>query len=391
MHSIQLFIGSSGKARPIATELVDKLRDRQPTPKRKFEVEFISRWKDSFTAGESTLDGLLQQVSQCDFAAILLTKDDIALKDGDQEMLVPRDNCIYELGLFTGGLCSKRAFILSSVKRTALPSDLAGITYLRIEEEEGKKRNDSLEKCAKAILDAIDEQGPFERPIVPLISDKLLLRLEQPKSDEGNLEEESTVIVNVIEPLELDMVFAKRVQQNIKSAIDYLYVFHADPRNTRVIARVIQSLAYVGYADVPISDRLEEIENDNAQKALKTLRSLQGNLSIYFNPKKPEFQMCIHNADRHVSTRCYLRRAWGNEEKFAIWYQGDAARDVASPLFSFYNCLIVKQERCIFGSSSSFQLTAPENAVFTANLTESLKKLFPEKSHSQVLQICFGK
>src|SRR5262249_4808474 len=65
------------------------------------------------------------------FAILVLTPDDLRFKGSDQRH-VPRDNVMFELGLFMGSLGRSRTFaICSDISSLALASDLAGITVAR--------------------------------------------------------------------------------------------------------------------------------------------------------------------------------------------------------------------------------------------------------------------
>jgi predicted nucleotide-binding protein len=69
----------------------------------------------------------MEATSRFDFAILLLTPDDI-VQSRSTELASPRDNVIFELGLFMGKLGRDRTFILqqpgSSMK---IPTDLAGV------------------------------------------------------------------------------------------------------------------------------------------------------------------------------------------------------------------------------------------------------------------------
>ena len=52
---------------------------------------------------KGSLQGLVEQVLKFDFAVLIMTPDDLTEKRGVSEMS-PRDNVIFELGLFMGAL-----------------------------------------------------------------------------------------------------------------------------------------------------------------------------------------------------------------------------------------------------------------------------------------------
>lgn len=86
-------------------------------------------WTDGvFRASGYFLQSLLEAVDDSDFAIAIAHGDDVAAYRG-QSWPVPRDNVVFELGLFMGRLGKDRAILMEprdvDVK---LPSDLAGVT-----------------------------------------------------------------------------------------------------------------------------------------------------------------------------------------------------------------------------------------------------------------------
>lgn len=83
-----------------------------------------------FEASAGTLEALEEKAANSDFAVLVLCPDDLAIVRG-QEHVVPRDNVIFELGLFMGALGRNRTYMVVPHNRpTKLPSDLLGITPL---------------------------------------------------------------------------------------------------------------------------------------------------------------------------------------------------------------------------------------------------------------------
>jgi CRP/FNR family cyclic AMP-dependent transcriptional regulator len=117
-----VFIGSSVEALLIARELQTGLTHDQFV---------VNVWTDGvFRASRDSVDSLLAAVKQADFAVLVLSADDTVITR-EMEYRSPRDNCIFELGLFMGALGRDRTFIVKprgiDIK---LPSDLLGITPL---------------------------------------------------------------------------------------------------------------------------------------------------------------------------------------------------------------------------------------------------------------------
>jgi hypothetical protein len=119
MSKPALFIGSSTEglefARAVRSLLVQ-------------EAE-VTVWNEGFfTVGGTFIDGLVNALPQFDFAAVVLTPDDL-VTSRDVTVFGPRDNAVFELGLFMGRLGRSRTFVIRPSRNDLkLPSDLAGLT-----------------------------------------------------------------------------------------------------------------------------------------------------------------------------------------------------------------------------------------------------------------------
>lgn len=81
-----------------------------------------------FAPGGGTLETLISSLDEFDFAVLVLTPDDVVVSR-DVPSRGPRDNVMFELGLFMGRLGRLRTFIVyDSDQEIKLASDLAGIT-----------------------------------------------------------------------------------------------------------------------------------------------------------------------------------------------------------------------------------------------------------------------
>lgn len=119
MPKPSLFIGSSTEGLDFARAVRTLLSD----------VAETTLWNDGvFTLGRTFIESLISAVSRFDFAALILTPDDQMVVRND-ETLGPRDNIVFELGLFMGRLGRERTFIVRPVSGPLkIPSDLAGIS-----------------------------------------------------------------------------------------------------------------------------------------------------------------------------------------------------------------------------------------------------------------------
>lgn len=80
-----------------------------------------------FGLSEGNLESLVKALPQFEYAVLVLTPDDLITKRG-REGNSPRDNVIFETGLFMGALGRKRTFIVHCRdEQLELPSDLAGV------------------------------------------------------------------------------------------------------------------------------------------------------------------------------------------------------------------------------------------------------------------------
>jgi predicted nucleotide-binding protein len=100
-----IFIGSSSEAISVVDAFQSHLED----------VAEVIPWRYGvFKSGESTLESLLKALNRFDFAALILTPDDLVESRGGTSSS-PRDNVIFEIGLFIGRLGRERVFIVSPV------------------------------------------------------------------------------------------------------------------------------------------------------------------------------------------------------------------------------------------------------------------------------------
>jgi hypothetical protein len=119
----RVFLGSSGKQAKLVQALTRGLAD----------VADVEPWTAVFNPGVSTLDRLVELTHEVDFAAFVFALDDWTSNPSDdaaQGQASPRDNVVFEAGLFGGALGMRRTFILHA-KGAKLPTDLLGMTAVR--------------------------------------------------------------------------------------------------------------------------------------------------------------------------------------------------------------------------------------------------------------------
>jgi hypothetical protein len=115
----RLFIGSSSEGLQIAKALQVGLD----------QAAEVTLWSQGvFGLSQGTLDELVRASREFEFAVLVLTPDDLIERRGTATNS-PRDNVIFEVGLFIGALGRERTFIVYCQDTPpAIPSDLAGVT-----------------------------------------------------------------------------------------------------------------------------------------------------------------------------------------------------------------------------------------------------------------------
>lgn len=120
----------------------------------------VTIWSQGvFGLSQGTLESLVEASKKFDFAILVLTGDDL-ITARNQTGSIPRDNVLFELGLFMGGLGRDRTFIVYD--RTAslkLPSDLAGVTPATFEPHVSGNLESSLGAPSTRIERAIRTLG----------------------------------------------------------------------------------------------------------------------------------------------------------------------------------------------------------------------------------------
>ena len=119
----RIFLGSSGQQEKLIRALTRGLKD----------IADVDPWTTVFNPGVSTLDRLVELTREVDFAAFVFAQDDWTTKgtstDEPSGQASPRDNVVFEAGLFGGALGIRRTFILHA-NGAKLPTDLLGLTSI---------------------------------------------------------------------------------------------------------------------------------------------------------------------------------------------------------------------------------------------------------------------
>jgi hypothetical protein len=128
MAKPRIFLGSSGKQAKLLQALARGLED----------VADVESWTATFNPGTTTLGRLVELTREVDFAAFVFAQDDWTRVEPHTPgadaavpgQASPRDNVVFEAGLFGGVLGMERTFILHA-NGAKLPTDLLGLTCVR--------------------------------------------------------------------------------------------------------------------------------------------------------------------------------------------------------------------------------------------------------------------
>jgi len=128
MSKPRIFLGSSAQQEKLLQALTRGLQD----------IADVDAWTTVFNPGVSALNRLVELTREVDFAAFIFAQDDWTTKGASPEAApgeaAPRDNVVFEAGLFGGALGIRRTFILHA-NGAKLPTDLLGLTTIRYDSD----------------------------------------------------------------------------------------------------------------------------------------------------------------------------------------------------------------------------------------------------------------
>ena len=147
-----VFVGCSNEALPIARAIESAF---EPDP---FIVKI---WADStFEASEFPIESLERELPGIDFAVLILSPEDKVQSRGSS-WDAPRDNVVFELGLFMGGLGRVRTFLLCPEGEfTKIPTDLAGLTRLTYKRGPMSEVASAIAPACRRLREQILRVGP---------------------------------------------------------------------------------------------------------------------------------------------------------------------------------------------------------------------------------------
>jgi predicted nucleotide-binding protein with TIR-like domain len=150
MNKPRIFLGSSGEQAKLLQAITRGLE----------EVADVEPWTTTFNPGRSTLDRLVELSQEVDFAAFVFAQDDWTMTDASESgQAAPRDNVVFEAGLFGGALGIRRTFILHA-NDSKLPTDLLGLTSVRYDPAASAAEVRAINQKLRKAIEAEGRRGP---------------------------------------------------------------------------------------------------------------------------------------------------------------------------------------------------------------------------------------
>jgi hypothetical protein len=149
---LSIFIASASEGLDVANAVRDALRGNTG-----FEPRV---WNEgTFKPSMTFIEALEAELAQSDFAVLTLTPDDQSESRGQMTM-APRDNVLFELGLFMGRLGRDRTyFVCDKNQELKIPTDLLGVSPVSYQRGEGQDLGEALATACSSIVKRMRELG----------------------------------------------------------------------------------------------------------------------------------------------------------------------------------------------------------------------------------------
>jgi CRP/FNR family cyclic AMP-dependent transcriptional regulator len=146
-----VFVGSSKEQLSIAEALASGLSSTTVS---------VTLWSDGvFGASSFAIESLETQIGIADFAVLVVGADDQVISRGVASD-APRDNVVFELGLFMGALSRSRTYLLAPIgHKVKIPTDLLGLTTLQFDPA-ASNPGDSVKTAIEDMSKIIADKGP---------------------------------------------------------------------------------------------------------------------------------------------------------------------------------------------------------------------------------------
>jgi Predicted nucleotide-binding protein containing TIR-like domain len=149
----KVFIASSSEGIDVATAVRRLLLSELD------QIAEIESWTRAFELSATYIESLEEIADKSDFAVMVLTPDDVTTSRKKQKK-APRDNVIFELGLFMGRLGRDRCYLVQEDRPDLkLPSDLLGLKAATFKRPESGDLKAALDAKVALIAERISQLG----------------------------------------------------------------------------------------------------------------------------------------------------------------------------------------------------------------------------------------
>ncbi|HNQ79076.1 MAG TPA: nucleotide-binding protein [Acidobacteriota bacterium] len=147
-----VFIGSSSESLDIAREIHNLFEH---------DSFVVDVWTSGiFMPSATSIESLVDALKRSDFGVIIFNPDDI-IQSRDETTVGPRDNVVFELGLFIGHLGRERTFfVVPRGKDIKIPTDLLGVKPLEYAEGTTDTLKSRIGPLSNELRKLINEKGP---------------------------------------------------------------------------------------------------------------------------------------------------------------------------------------------------------------------------------------
>jgi hypothetical protein len=158
MAQPKIFVASSTEglevAKTVRSLLGDALRGTaEPVP-----------WTRAFDLSATYIESLEKAAEEADFAVIVVTPDDLTISR-DRKRVAPRDNVVFELGLFMGSLGRERCYVvMEQSPDLKLPTDTLGMHFAAFRRSANQSLTSLLDKHCLDISDRVAKLRNKFRP-----------------------------------------------------------------------------------------------------------------------------------------------------------------------------------------------------------------------------------
>lgn len=155
-EKLRVFVASSSEQLAVAAAVAQSINRSKSFHAQPWD-------KDVFEFSKAYIESLEQELDRADFAIVVLTADDASNVRG-REVSLPRDNVIFELGLFAGRLGRNRCFFfVDADSATRIASDLSGVEPVTFRRGAGSGGADLKTRIGQ-VTEQMKQAGPRSKP-----------------------------------------------------------------------------------------------------------------------------------------------------------------------------------------------------------------------------------